>query len=260
MSTPPINAPAEARELAQLPKLSATTRPRERLSTVESRAFVGMLRSLLPIERDTIERTSGAEGGFTERKKDSASEASRKRATLAALRRGLGKAPGEAPEMFPYVIPYLPKRVTQMRAEAPDEGRALIRAQEPFFLIASLFAAHQLDWPYLKDHHRNFGASYRALSVATGRESVEQRFIALLSARRDDLPTHLRHAIGQMKAHDVPVRWSELLDHVLLWDEDNRRVQVWWANSFWAPVDSPAAALTADQPAPAQEGDDTPGA
>lgn len=57
------------------------------------------------------------------------------RAALAALRRGLGKAPGEAPDVFPVLLPLLPEEQLWPR----DESVA--------YLIASLFALHPLSWP-----------------------------------------------------------------------------------------------------------------
>src|SRR5690242_10106207 len=52
---------------------------------------------------------------------------------LAALRRGLGKSPGTVAEMYPYVVQYLPQQASR-------------RVEDAYFLIASLFAWHQVDW------------------------------------------------------------------------------------------------------------------
>lgn len=140
---------------------------------------------------------------------------------LAALRRGLGRGPGQAPEMYPYVMPYLPDGTTPMEEEA-------------YFLVAALFAWHQRDWtPADAGRDTSFGASFRQLREATKSDSTEQRFVALLNAHRDDLPEHLRHAIGQLKSKEIPVNWTALLRDILHWEDDNRSVQRKWARSFW---------------------------
>lgn len=149
-------------------------------------------------------------------------------AALAALRRGLGKQPGEAAEMFPYVMPFIGDRLPQRR-------------QEDYFLVAALFAAHQLIWPHVDDQHQptNLGASFRRLHAAFESGSIEQRFAALLNADRADLPEHLRHAITLLRAHDVPVDWLQLLRDLAWWDAERRGVQRAWARAYWRVVQGP---------------------
>lgn len=144
------------------------------------------------------------------------------RAALAALRRGLGKAPGEAAEMFPYVMPFISDAMT-------------LRRQDDYFLVASLFAAHQLSWLSVPGEAgaSNFGASFRRLRAAVDSKSIEQRFAALLAADRSDLPHHLRHAVSLLKAHDVRVNWSQLLHDLGGWEWTSRSVQRTWAQAYW---------------------------
>lgn len=159
-------------------------------------------------------------------------------AALAALRRGLGKRPGEAAEMFPYVMPFIGDRLPQSR-------------QNDYFLVAALFAAHQLIWhhPAGPDDRReptNLGASFRRLHAAFESGSIEKRLVAVLNASRDDLPEHLRHAISLLHAHDIPVDWLQLLRDLAGWDSDLRGVQRAWARAYWrvAPTPSPSPAPT----------------
>lgn len=138
---------------------------------------------------------------------------------LAALRRGLGRAPGAASEMYPYVVPYLPE-------DRHDE--------DAYFLIAALFTWHRADWQPAEEHaDTSFGASYRKLWDETDSGSVERRFVALLNARRDDLPEHLRHAVGLLKSKEIRVNWLRLLRDVTRWDDERRTVQRAWARAFW---------------------------
>jgi CRISPR system Cascade subunit CasB len=135
------------------------------------------------------------------------------RATLAALRRGLGKPAGTAIEMFPYVIPH-----------APD------RYQDAYFLIAALFALY----PDASDLDENLGASFRLLSDDASSDGVQRRFVALLRADLDEMPAHLRHAIALLKAHQIPVSWERLLPDLAHWGHPNGYVQRNWGYAFWA--------------------------
>jgi len=142
---------------------------------------------------------------------------------LAALRRGLGRPAGAAAEMYPYVVPLLPEGVTW------DE-------EEAYFLIAALFAWHQMDWTPgegEKGLDTNFGASYRRLFDETTSESIERRFVALLNAHREDLPEHLRHAMGLLKSKAIPVNWTQLLRDLAHWGDPKRGTQRNWARSYW---------------------------
>ena len=160
---------------------------------------------------------------------------------LAALRRGLGKPPGTVAEMYPYVMQYLPERASRSEEDA-------------YFLIAALFAWHQLDWTTGErfKKQRNFGASFRRLAVSADSQSLEKRFVALLDARREDLPEHLRHAIGLLKSKEIPVDWVQLLEQVSVWDRDDRHVQRAWAGAYWG-------SSSADTPKSDAFGDQTPG-
>ncbi len=134
------------------------------------------------------------------------------RAALAALRRGLGKAPGTEPEMYRYIVPLLPENAY------PNQERA-------FYLIASLFASHPVSAP--KGNLGNHLAQARGENNA---DALERRFTALLSAHSDDLPNYLRQTISLLKSQDVPVNWNQLLKDLLWWNDKARKS---WATAFW---------------------------
>lgn len=147
------------------------------------------------------------------------------RAAMAALRRGLGKAPGEAPEMFPVLLPLLPQEGLSRR----DEWVA--------YLVASLFALHPLSWPEAAGERgrHDLGASLRRLAEQTDSEGPERRLVALLNSEPDDLPHHLRGIISLLRAAKtpVPVDWVQLAWDLRRWDDRERTVQRRWATSFW---------------------------
>ncbi|MBI3978203.1 MAG: type I-E CRISPR-associated protein Cse2/CasB [Chloroflexi bacterium] len=160
--------------------------------------------------------------------------AARKRAALAELRRGLGVPPGQAAEMYPYVVPWLPDNAQPWQ-------------EEPYYLVAALFAWHQRPWPKADGERRptNLGASFARLAQAVESESIERRFTALLSSHRDDLPEQLRHAVGLLKSKDVPIDWAQLLADIQQWDRPRRTVQRGWARAFWGSVRSTSEARQA---------------
>lgn len=214
---------------------------RESRSQAEA-AYVAYLRSL-------AKQAEPAERGERNGRGDSGA-----RATLATLRRGLGKPPGQATELFPIVIPRLP----------PD---ATPRTEERWFALGALFALHPHDWPADEDPprpwERNLGASLRVLRgrLAEGAgspEALDRRVGALLAADGDDLWTHLRHLAGRFGAVSPPVRvdYLQLLRNAGEWERDDGRVQRAWARAYWqepagrAAPDPAATAnpTTADDP------------
>ncbi len=139
------------------------------------------------------------------------------RRILAALRRGLGKAPGAAPEMFPHVVPWLP-------------GDLYRQDEIAYYTIASLFAYH----PKVTASG-NMG-DHLVAAQTTGREdALERRFVALLSAHSDDLPNILRQSVSFLASKEIPINWDALFRDIRLWGHPIRGedVRKSWATSFW---------------------------
>jgi CRISPR system Cascade subunit CasB len=149
------------------------------------------------------------------------------RATLAELRRGLGKEPHHA------LI-----RAGKVFAAVP----AVEWWQDDAALVATLFGLHPAAGGRV-----GFGRAFRLLCDETGSESIEHRFVALLDCDREDLDGHLRHAVALLKSKDRPVDWADLLDAVLHWNHPRRTAQRTWANEFWAD----------DRRADSDDGDET---
>lgn len=157
------------------------------------------------------------------------------RAALAALRRGLGKAPGEAAEMYPYIVPFLPR----------DSNRW---QEDRFFLVAALFAWYNQGSRSAGDgmrRARNLGASFAWLARGMESDSIEKHFVALLNCHRDDLPNHLRHATGLLRSQEIPIEWAQLISDIRGWEWGGRSVQRDWARAYWS--------ATTDQEVPSEE-------
>ena len=140
------------------------------------------------------------------------------RATLAKLRRGLGRLPGEsgAAERDAIVLRGDPEAESPWRLENAC-------------LVASLFGLHpELGGP------GSLAQSLRRLA-GDGKvpDGVERRFIALLNSDADDLGPRLRQLVSLLKANDVPFDPERLLRDLDGWDHPDRHVQRRWTSDFW---------------------------
>lgn len=145
------------------------------------------------------------------------------RAALAVLRRAAAADPGAMADAFPHVLPWVP------------EGARQTRAEDSYFLVATLFAIHP-------DHGGagNFGATMWRVGTDGNAEpspSADLRFRRILEAARDDLAAPLRQAIrlAASRTVPVPIDYHRLLSDLLNWEHPERRVQRAWARSYWTP-------------------------
>lgn len=149
------------------------------------------------------------------------------RASLARLRRGLGKRPGEVWECLPEVLPSLRLEVTDAE---------YYREREVFFLVGSLFALHPEQAARAEEgsgqRRNSLGATMRKVG---DHESAVKRFTALLSARRELLPDLLRQAVSLAAAAEVPIDYFRLTFDLLDWEYEDHRVQLNWARDYWPP-------------------------
>jgi CRISPR system Cascade subunit CasB len=153
------------------------------------------------------------------------------RATLAKLRRGLGKPIGQAAERDIWLHGHL-------HGAAPKQ-------EELAALIASLFALwHQGSRYSQRRPSRSLGGSFKELADAERRKcgkkldelvpNVERRFCVLLDSHPEDLAERLRHAVSLLKSKEIPIDWAGLLDDLLRWNLEKRPVQRKWAREYWA--------------------------
>jgi CRISPR system Cascade subunit CasB len=150
---------------------------------------------------------------FTTRLLELANPAHPDRATLAELRRCLRGDPARALIR----VGWLFSRI---------KGQAAV---DDAVVVAALFALNQGICEGV-----SLGDAFRRLRDATGSDSVEKRFTALLDSEREDLPARLRHAVSLLKAHEIGLDWRRLLTDLGAWDNDARWVQRRWARDFWA--------------------------
>jgi CRISPR type I-E-associated protein CasB/Cse2 len=114
-----------------------------------------------------------------------------------------------------------------------------ITEQDTMLLIATLFALNpaKVDAPWQQD----LGAVLREVGQKRGGDegvkAVERRFLALLGASPDELPTFLRHAISLAATEEVPISWQRLYQDVLKlmknYEDARQDVIRKWSRSFW---------------------------
>jgi len=137
------------------------------------------------------------------------------RGKLAALRRGLGLPPGTCADMYPVVAPRLPRNPPK-------------RMEEIYYLLASLFGFHPLC-----EEEGNMGDHMRRASGGEPTQAIERRFVRLLAAHWEDLPSELRQSISFLKSKKIGVNWHQLLYDLYNWMHPERVVQRRWANALW---------------------------
>jgi CRISPR system Cascade subunit CasB len=123
--------------------------------------------------------------------------------------------------VFPHVTPFIP----------PDDN--VSGRDWPYYLVASLYSVHP-------DPGAGGDMGWTMRQIATN-ESVEARFLALLTCHVDDLPALLRQAVtlAASAKRRTPVDWTLLLKHLRHWDHPDRWVQRQWARSFWGAERAP---------------------
>ena len=152
------------------------------------------------------------------------------RGALAHLKRSLGFDPGAYPRAYPYV-----ERFVGTDKHADDPRRRAM------YLAAGLFALHPL---------HSDGVSFASAFGRIGRErdsaSIEQRFIALLGADTESLPSLLRQSVSLLAADSVGFDYASLLDDLTRWldpfkPEARDQLRQRWARDFYRAYDPHAA-------------------
>lgn len=162
------------------------------------------------------------------------------RARLAALRRLATPPERWTPETYAVGMPLVPQRV-----RSPEERWWL--------LVAGLHALWHQGRSVPGRGSGNFGTSMRRLALDLAQsselaEAVTRRFSIVLTSEEGRLAHHLRQAMGQLSANDVPLDFTRLLDDLRHWDHPDRYVQRNWARQYWAPPAPPSDSNNEDQP------------
>lgn len=141
---------------------------------------------------------------------------------MAILRRSLGFDPGNYPPAYPFVERFV------------GEGR---HANDPMrralYGVAALFGQHP--------HHiegRSLAVAFGVVMRHRDSASIEQRFMALLSADAENLPQYLRQVVSLLSADDQGFDFAQLLRDLCRWlnpyaQESRDQLRQRWARDFY---------------------------
>jgi len=163
------------------------------------------------------------------------------RATLAKLRRGIGKQPGELPELFEILFVDMPE-------ELYGKGEKPSRAVWAVYTALTLFALHQQG----KDHSMSAGGQTEksknagnSLGAAVGylvkrdrdREpAIKRRFDAVLTANEfTEFAHHARGLIQLLKAEDITLDYPCFAVDLYLYqfEEIKNRIRLRWGEDYY---------------------------
>lgn len=134
----------------------------------------------------------------------------------AVLRRSLAFDPGKFAPAYPYVEPFL-----------KDEENFWRR--DMFYLVAGLWASH---WRVGRvGAPMSLGKACAVYHEDKKSTSTERRFITLLDADTDQLPHRLRQMVALLKEQSID--FSDLLNRLFYWNDDQKRTQNIWARDFY---------------------------
>lgn len=176
-------------------------------------------------------------GAFVRRKIEgllSSKNESATRATLAKLRRGIGKRPGSMPELWPVTLDGLPEMLTD-KSGGPTKGEWAVHT------ALTLFALHQQGKELKgKPMHRegeSLGASVRRLAEDDADEArIKRRFdLAATSDSPEEFANHLRGLIQLLKTEDIPLDYSMLAEDLYRFQFPQARdsVRLGWGRNFY---------------------------
>lgn len=178
-------------------------------------------------------------------------KASQDRRALAELRGLLHDQPRDYLRAGKYVFPYLP-------APSPTRPGEDEFVEQCFFQIGALYAWGQGGIAYRKSV--SLGTALRKLrQSASGNDSLDGRFLAMLNSAPETFFHHLRQLISLLRSATrkegrAELDWEMLLLHTLDWSQDNKRVQRLWARHFYR--DPIGSALPSETNAVVDEADD----
>lgn len=139
----------------------------------------------------------------------------------AELRRSLSFEPGEHIPAFPYVEPFLKGEENQWRRQV-------------HYLVGGLWATH-----WREDNKGPATTLAKACAVHqinSGSASTERRFISLLDADCEQLPHRLRQMVALLKEQSID--FQQLLEDLLRWNWDSKKIQVQWARDFYRTLNA----------------------
>lgn len=160
------------------------------------------------------------------------------RASLARLRRGIGKTPGSMPELWETTLKDLSPNLM-------GDGEAPSRVEWAVHTALTLYALHQqgkdLKLQCMSQKGESLGTALRKL-IGNDEEvekRIKRRFDATLTAASmEELSHHLRGLIQLLKAKSLPMDYPALTEDLywLQFPSANDSVRLRWGRDFYRPL------------------------
>lgn len=172
-------------------------------------------------------------------------DASSAKATLAQLRRGLGKPAGSVPELWEITVGAVPESLSWDR----DEPSC---AEQAAHAVLTLFALHQQSLS-IEAHtpETSFGRAVGSLRSESSwsDEAVTRRFMATSTAESfDEVLVHLRGLITQLRSARRSFDYARLADDLtdLLTPGRATRIRLAWGRDFYRTTTNTTQSSTDD--------------
>ena len=155
------------------------------------------------------------------------------KATLAQLRRGLGKTPGSIPDIWGITIEGIPDGFISLGSK-PSKGEWAVH------IALTLFAMHQQGVEKKMNSNEredSLGGALRKLIKSEDDEiRIKRRFDALAtSGSIEELSNHLRGLVQLLKGDGIPLNYGKLAEEIFLYQmptvEDSIRLK--WGRDFY---------------------------
>jgi CRISPR system Cascade subunit CasB len=162
------------------------------------------------------------------------------RATLAMLRRGIGKAPGSMPELWNVTFGGLPETLLSKNDE-PTKGEWAVHT------ALTLYALHQQGKDpgrqCMQKEGENLGVAARRLvdREKSNEEAVIRRFQSVaLSDNFERLSWHLRGLVQLLKSKDIPLDYPALTEDLYWFHLNDRRdrIRLKWGQDFYRSTEA----------------------
>lgn len=157
-----------------------------------------------------------------------------RKAQLADLRRGVGRAPGDLPELWGAFLQEMPE-------ELQSPTGAATGAEWAIYLTLTLYALHQQGQTSpMHKQGEGLGKAARLLvppGQEPGESSIQKRFNALATATQmPELSHHLRGIVQLLRAGGIPLDYIQLAADLYDWNFSAAavRVRLRWGQEFYA--------------------------
>lgn len=159
-----------------------------------------------------------------------------RRAALANLRRGAGRAPGDLPSLWGTIFDGMPEKIA-------GTGKDPSRAEWAVYIALTLYALHQQgrDPAHEPMNAEGIGMGRAAAQMVRGEgdmDRVLRRFNeTATSSGMEELEHHLRGLVNMLRAEGIPLDYPRLAGELFVYQspkpEQAARVRLAWGREFY---------------------------